>query len=208
MKTRIIFSAMLFLTCSTIFAQDTTNTRFKEYYLSFSNFSPLSTRLTYKWQVINRTFFKLGLIDLSYSARTSHTSQTNGSDPFPVSTKYYSVGFQLGVEFRHGLNKQFTFFHGPGLSASYYHNENKTMDPSQTGPNTIFSESYGAGLIYAIGFLLQVRPHFLFSAELNPSVNYTMGISSSSLNTAKSKFDHTNVNVSSNFVVLSVGYRL
>lgn len=50
------------------FAQeDSTKTKSKEYYLTFSNFSPLSIQLQFKKQLSKKTYFRLSLVNLSYN---------------------------------------------------------------------------------------------------------------------------------------------
>ena len=96
--------------------QDTLKKKTKEYYLSIADFSPLNIHIKYKKQIGKKTFFKIGLINMSGAFSNQ---QPNNSTSFPTKTSNLSGGLQIGIEFRKQLTDKFTFFHGPNINYVY-----------------------------------------------------------------------------------------
>ena len=175
MKSILALVTALLLTLSTFtsFAQDSTKSegKIREYVLTLSNIAPLNVGIRYKKQTREKTFFKVGLVNLNGSI--------SNMDPFlstyfPFKLYNFSVGFELGFEFRKSLNNSFTFFHGPNVTLATTQRFRKYKDPSASLNNmqTIY-QSNNLGLTYTLGILLHLKGHFFMSAEINPGVFYT-----------------------------------
>ncbi|MBI2720820.1 MAG: hypothetical protein HYX39_01465 [Bacteroidetes bacterium] len=170
MKKHIILLFIFGLSLST-FAQDSVKIRSKEYYLTLANFSPLTLQLKYKQQIGKKTYFKIGLVNLSASGN----SQENSSPIyFPTYNSAYSAGLEVGIEFRKQLTTKFQVYHGPNISFSYRHSSSRLTDPAiPRSQQKNISESYKGSLPYSLGILFNINSNILISAELNPNITYS-----------------------------------
>lgn len=190
------------------FAQeDSTKTKAKEYYLTFSNFSPLSIQLQFKKQLSKKTFFRLSLVNLSYNETFSGSADPN---QFPTNNTNYSGGIQLGLEFRKNLTKKFALFHGPNLRSVYNLSVTKILDPaisSEKQKNK--SEALQVGIPYTLGILFNITPNILLATEINPSINYNYNWFTNGQNSNKN-FGSGNINVGfdNRYALLSLVFRL
>lgn len=185
----VLFSLCLLFTAS---AQDSTSIKkIKEFHLAFSGFSNLSVQIKYKAQIKRKTFFKIGLINLSYSENSSNNPTV------PTKSRQYSGGVGIGLEFRSNLYKQFAFYHGPNVQAIYTGNE-VTQSPSGS---KFYNSSTTIMIPYTLGLLFNIKGPFYFSAEINPGITY-MTQNNFNGNTS------FNVGLGNQFGTLSLAYRL
>lgn len=166
-------AVLLTFSTFTSFAQDSTKSegKIREYSLALSNLSPLNVGIRYKKQLKDKTFFKIGLVNLNASV---NNWDPNLSTNFPYHIYNLSVGVEFGLEFRKSLTDNFTFFHGPNLNLSSASRFSKAKDPSAplTKLKTI-SQIYNVGVPYSLGILLHLKGHFYMSAEINPGLFFT-----------------------------------
>ena len=154
------------------FAQDSTKTtgKVKEYVVSLSSLSPMNIGLRYKQKLIANTFFKVGLINVN--AGNSRTVPEVSTSYANESTNF-SVGAELGLEFRKKLSDNFWLFHGPSLSYTYNINIYKTENPTiPEDQRKKASKGYTASIPYSIGILFRLTGPFLMSAEITPAISY------------------------------------
>jgi hypothetical protein len=166
---KYIWLVILTLSLTKATAQDTTQRRIQEVYLSATDFSPLQLQIKYKTQLHKKTFLKVGLIDLGYFNNYNSSASPNGSSSRNIN---YSAGVLLGLEFRNNLYKKFAFYHGPNLNLSvnsYVTRITAPFLPTQTRTTT----TYSAGIPYTLGVLFHLKSNFYLSAEINPGIQYT-----------------------------------
>lgn len=187
--------------------QDTIKKKTKEYYLSIAGFSPLNIQIKYKKQIGQKTFFKLGLVNISGAFSDL---QPNNSTAFPSKTSNLSGGLQIGIEFRKQLTDKFTFFHGPNLNYVYSISKTLYLNPAIPQREQInISERHTGSIPYTLGLLFNMSKHVLIAVEINPSINISQSNSkygnSQSLNPS-----YTNINFmfDNNYALLSIVYRL
>lgn len=205
-KTLILF----FITTNILYSQDSTHLkpeRTKEFYFTLTDFSPLSLGLSYKNQIGRNTFFKIGLVNLSFN----HQKRV-ANDPIQdvLSNTLYSGGVLFGFEFRKSLGKRFTLFHGPNISYSYSHLISRKDNSIILGINERnTAEAHTASIPYSIGFLFEITKHFLISTEVNPSINYTNTLYKYDPNSSMNyNIDGFNFSLSNRFFSVSFVYRL
>lgn len=188
---RIYLVLFIVTTLMRVHAQDTTSMKkIKEFYLELSGFSNISVQIKYKTQIGAKTFFKAGLIDLSF-----YQNEIKSGPPILTRSRQYSGGVELGIEFRTNLYKQFAFYHGPNVQFSYQGTETTTWFPEKsTG-----SSMYRAGIPYTLGLLFNLKNHFYFSAEINPGIFYSTGTNN---------FDSFGIGFNNRYGALSLAYRL
>lgn len=190
------------------FAQvDSTKTKTKEYYLTFSNFSPLSIQLQFKKQLSKKTYFRLSLVNLSYNEAFNGSADPN---LFPTNQINYSGGIQLGIEFRKPLAKKFALFHGPNLRSIYNLSVTKYLDPavpSEKQKNK--SETLQVGIPYTLGIMFNITPNILIATEINPSINYNYNWYTNGQNSFKN-YGSGNISVGfdNRYALLSLVFRL
>lgn len=167
----IILTILCINSISTM-GQDTTKTKkIKEYYFTLADISPLNVSIKYKRQLKNRTFLKIGLVNLSAH---SSTSFSNASNSYPTRLFGYSAGLESGLEFRKAITDKFTFFHGLNLSFTYETSTNIMDNPTlPTNERRTVIQAYKGGISYTLGLLFKLNNHFLFSAEINPALSFT-----------------------------------
>ena len=169
MKTTFNTITVIFLTFSTFCAwgQDTTKTeKIKEYYLTLTDISPINVSIKYKRHLKNRTFFKIGLVNISVDSRNYYP---NFPTSFPTHRLFFSSGLEFGLEFRKMITDKFTFYHGPNMSFTYQTSISKIDNPAL--PNSQrknITQTYNGGIPYTFGLLFNLNDHFFLSAELNP----------------------------------------
>lgn len=174
--------------------EENTGEKTKEFFLSFTNLSPVSISIAHKRQLKNNTYLKFGLIDMSLQTNSNFSKNSIRSS---IS---YSVGMEAGVEFRKEITENFTFYHGPSVSVTYGNNISR-IDTLALA--SVQSPSYTGAIPYALGMLVKLNDHFLVSAEINPGITITYRkFSSSSYNIS------TDFNFSNRFALLSFVYRL
>ncbi len=204
-KLIILFIICVFSLSS--FGQDSVNTRIKEYYLTLADFSPVTLQLKYKRQIAERTYLKLGLVNLS-----GNTSEQTSQDPnrFGSASYYYSGGLELGIEFRKKLTKQFLLFHGPNLSFSYQKNVIQTFNPAiPTNKQKNIWETYRFSIPYSFGILFNLNSNILIAAELNPNINYNQQIYKDGQNPyLGSVSENIGAGLDNRIVLLSIVYKL
>ena len=189
------------------FGQDSVKTRIKEYHLTLADFSPVTLQLKYKRQIGKKTYFKIGIVNLSAYGNSQKRLDQNS---FPTNNSSYSGGLELGIEFRKQLNKRFSVFHGPNLSFSYRKSISRTLDPKiPTSEQKNTSESYRGSIPYSLGVLISLSSNILVSAELNPNISYNYQDYKDGQNP---QGDNISENISIGFdnriVLLSIVYRL
>ena len=201
---------LIAFTISTISSsgQDTTKTKkIKEYYITLSGFSPLNISIKYKRQLRNRTFCKLGLVDLSFNTRSIFPGTPT---TFPTSSTRYSAGIEFGIEFRKSKTEKFTFYHGPNLSFVYNTNINQSDNPAlPIDQRTNTTQTYNGGIPYTLGFLFRLNDHFLLSTEINPGLFITFKETDNGSNSLENYSSNSaNFKFSNNNAFLSIVYRL
>lgn len=206
---KLIYIIFIFLSlCFNSFAQeDSTKTKTKEYYLTFSNFSPLSIQLQFKKQLSKKSYFRLSLVNLSYNETFSGSADPN---LFPTNQTNYSGGIQLGIEFRKNLTKKFAVFHGPNLRSIYNLGVTKYLDPAvPSDKQKNKSETLQVGIPYTLGILFNITPNILIAAEINPSINYNYNWYTNGQNSFKN-YGSGNINLGfdNRYALLSIVFRL
>jgi hypothetical protein len=177
--TRNTTLTLFVILASALYGQDTTTTtatsKIREYYLTVSDVSPVRINIKYKRQAGQKSFIKLGLINLS---AFKETRGQNSSATFPVSGINYSGGILFGIEFRKPIGSKFSLFHGPNLSYLYQKAVLWRLDPSlpvnQQRDNV---DSHTASIPYSLGLLFNITSNILLSAEINPAVSFFYEIS-------------------------------
>src|ERR1044072_1135172 len=119
---RILFTLLMTAIFFTLSAQyqDIIHSPYREVYLSTA-FSPFRFDLKYKKQVRPRTFFKIGLVNLSANIYGYNNNPATG---FPIRSANYSGGLEAGIEFRRPLARRLSFFNGPSLRVIYQYASN------------------------------------------------------------------------------------
>jgi hypothetical protein len=166
----------------------------KEFFLSFTDFSPLSISIAHKRQLKNNAYLRFGLVDMSLQ------TSSNFSKNSIRSSISYSVGMEAGVEFRKLVTENFTFYHGPSVSATYGNNISR-IDTLAIA--SVQSPSYTGAIPYSLGMLVKLNDHFLLAAEINPGITITYRKFSSSNYNISTDFSFSN-----RFALLSLAYRL
>ena len=192
---------------ATSFGQDSVKTKTKEFYLTLADFSPVNLQLKYKRQIGKKTYFKLGLVNLSAYANEQASQDPNR---FGSASSGYSGGVELGIEFRKQLTKKFSLFHGPNLSFSYQNSVNQTLDPAiPTNKQKNIMQTYRFAIPYSLGILFNLNSNILVAAELNPNINYNQQVYKDGQN-FYSNFVTQNIGVGldNRIVLLSIVYRL
>jgi hypothetical protein len=187
--------------------QDTIKKKTKEYYLSIADFSPLNIHIKYKKQIGKKTFFKIGLINLSGNFNKQQPANTS---VFPTSTSNLTAGLQIGLEFRKQLNEKFTFFHGLNLNYSYGISTLYILNPAipQREQKSSY-DTHTASIPYTLGLIFNMSKHVLISAEINPSVNFSRSSGSNSFNSnLKNINTAVNFGFDNRYGLLSIVYRL
>jgi hypothetical protein len=198
------------LSISTLFAmgQETPKpAKTKEYYLAVVDISPINFSIKYKRQIKNRTFFKIGLVDLSASDQTVSSSL---SSTYSTGTSLYSAGLECGIEFRKPISDKLSFFHGPSLSYKYRIDISKTDNPALPPDQRRFeSQTMTPGVVYSLGLLFRFNDHFLMSAEINPYVSYSFRtFNSGPYPQYNTKSNTANFGFSNRYGLLSIAYRI
>lgn len=172
-KIVIGFIVVVCLYSNSVFAQDSIRSPYKEIWVS-TNFSPLHFDLTYKKQTGERTFFKLGLVNLSANLSGSSASTPTN---FPVNTMSYSGGLEVGIEWRKPLAKRLTFFNGPSVMGFYQYNSVVNNNPALPNRRN-YTQLYSIAVPYSLGFLVSVYRNFLAAVEIDPAiaVNYNINM--------------------------------
>lgn len=204
-KILILFVLITNILCG----QDTTKTKVKakEYYLTFADFSPFTIHLKYKKQIRQKSYFKLGLINLSgsYNEQGQRNPLTS-----PMATTNYSGGLQIGLEFRKTLSNKFTLFHGPNVNYTYQKSIYRTLDPTiPTSQQKDIFETHTASIPYSLGILFNLTTNILISAEINPSINLVTNSSRKGQNSLSNTYSNSlNFSLDNRYGLISLVYRL
>jgi hypothetical protein len=204
-NTLILFVLLTNILCG----QDTTRTkaRTKEYYLTFADFSPFTIHLKYKKQISQKTFFKLGLINLSGSY--NEYGQNNPLTS-PVGHTNYSGGLQIGLEFRKVLSNKFTLFHGPNINYTYQKSIFRNIDPTiPASQQRDILETHTGSVPYSLGLLFNLSANILVSAEINPSINYVTNTAQKGQNPLANTYSNSiGFSLDNRYGLISLVYRL
>ncbi len=201
---------MTILTISTFCAwgQDTTMTeKIKEYYLTLADISPVNISIKYKRQLKNRTFLKIGLVNISASG---YSHNRNNPTSFNTSSFAFSAGLECGLEFRKTITKKFTFFHGPNISFTYNTSISQIDNPAlPASQRKTITQTYNGGIPYTLGLLFHLNDHILLTAEINPELFYSYRTldnkQNPQYNYIRSSID---LNFSNKYGLLSIAYRI
>lgn len=210
MKTVSRTITVIILTICTYYAlgQDTLKTvKSREYFLTLANISPINVSIKYKHQLRKRTFFKIGLVDISANISNTYASTSTSFANNRISS---SVGFECGLEFRKTMTDKFTFFHGPNTSFAYQTQISITQNPAlpQSQRKTI-SQTYAVGIPYTLGLLFHLSNHVLFSAEINPGLFINFWIYDDGQNPKNNyKFSSASFIFTNKIGLLSIAYRI
>ncbi len=177
-----------------VFSQEEKKPKTKEFFLSFTNLSPLNIGVKYKRQIKNNIFFKIGLIDLAFN------SNNYISKKYVRTNLSFSLGVEGGIEFRKKITEHFTFYHGPNINFAYGNNFTKI---DSIGLPSVKTPSLRGGVPYTFGMLIQLNEHFFLAAEVNPGIYITYN-----QYTSKSYNIGTSISANNKFAVLSFAYRL
>lgn len=165
----------IFFVTSVAFGQDSTAKKNRELYLTFANFSPLNIHLKYKHQIGQRTYFKIGLVNLS----ASHIEYIpNSPQNYKNSDAFYSGGAEIGIEFRKVLTERFSLFHGPNLRYDYRTDIRIVSNPFVSNQKNV-TEAHTGSIPYTVGVLFNLTPKLLLAVEVNPLISFTRLKSSS-----------------------------
>jgi hypothetical protein len=206
MRTKLTVMITFLIISTTVISQDSIKPKINEYYLGLAGFSPLSIQLKYKRQIKEKTFFKVGLIELF--ANTNSRAYSNSSQS---KTNYwrYSAGLEIGIEFRKLISNRFSLYHGPNINYSYSRDQSRVFSPilTQEQQKTSITRN-NFSLPYTLGILFNVTSNILISAEINPAISYAIvdlkNGQNPSVNTNES---YVNFNFSNRLGLLSIVYR-
>lgn len=186
-------------------AQDSIPMSAKEFYLSFSNFSPLNVSLRYKKQISEKRYLKIGLVSLMANMSSS-TNQSSSS--FPIKNENYSGGLELGIEFRKVLSRKFSMFHGPSLRGLYQYSMNKNLNPGvPQNQQKNDSHTINGGIVYSLGLLFHLNSNFYLAAEISPSVYLSYQNSVRDVAGSRSSYYNGGIGFDSRSVMISLVYR-
>lgn len=205
-NTAIVFILLnlIFITPGTK-AQDSIPIHGKEFYLSFSNFSPLNVSLRYKKQISEKRYLKLGLVSLMANMSRSNNQS---SSSFPVSSENYSGGLEVGIEFRRILSRKFSMFHGPSLRGLYQYAMNKNLNPSvPQNQQKNDSHTVNGGIVYSLGLLCHLNSNFYLAAEISPSVYLSYQQSGKDAVGNRSSYYNGGIGFDSRSAMISLVYR-
>lgn len=186
-------------------AQDSIPMRAKEFYLSFSNFSPVNVSLRYKKQISEKRYLKLGLVSLMANM---NRSSNQSSSSFPVNNENYSGGLEFGVEFRKVLSRKFSMFHGPSLRGLYQYSMNENLNPSvPQNQQRNDSHTINGGLVYSLGLLFHLNSNFYLAAEISPSIYLSYQNSGKDAAGNRSSYYNGGIGFDSRSAMISLVYR-
>ncbi|MGZ4033940.1 MAG: hypothetical protein ACXVDZ_09615 [Bacteroidia bacterium] len=204
-KSYVFFIVLLSLSKTFVAQQDNLHEKKSvECLLSVSSFQPITTSISYKRQIKNQTFFKIGLIDLNFSNNDNKYVNTLAEN----TSLTINGGLLAGIEFRKSLNDVFTLFHGPGLGCSYLYAKSITTQTNTNEPYVI-TNKITPEAVYSVGIMAKLSEHFYFAAELNPSVSYSFSyidFKHSPVNNYKSTA--TNINFGNKNATLALVYKI
>ena len=197
----IFISLFLFgLLSSGLFAQESSNGKTRELYLSgnlltFDNFG-----LQYKSETKKGNYFRVGMTSL-----VSHFLKSNPASPtlYNHTSTNLSGGFDIGLEKRKQVTERLTAFYGINLTASTDFQRSKYDDPTLPA-NLRFTDDFNIspGLGFNSGFILNVLNNFSISAEIMPRLLMIFNSNQNVIGTNKVK--DTNMGGSFNFNSSSV----
>lgn len=148
--------------------------RLQEVYLTIEDYNPLNVAFKYKKQVGHFSYIKLGLLNLSCNIQSRNPKVPIA---FKSLTLYYTVGAEVGIEFRRTITNRCTFYNGPNIGftykANWYHTYNPNVPVKER--KKIKGESYFAEVPYTFGLLFHLKEHFFISAEWNPEISVSWG---------------------------------
>ncbi len=195
---------LIFITHDTK-AQDSIPIHAREFYLSFSDFSPLNVSLRYKKQISEKRYLKLGLVSLMANMRRSNYQS---SSSFPVSNENYSAGLEVGVEFRRVLSRKFSMFHGPSLRGLYQYTIDKNFNPA-VPQNQQKNDSHiiNGGIVYSLGLLFHLNSNFYLAAEISPSGYLSYQNSGKDTAGNRSSYYNAGIGFDSRSAMISLVYR-
>ncbi|PBQ33608.1 hypothetical protein CNR22_18105 [Sphingobacteriaceae bacterium] len=181
---------------------DTLGPMRKEFYLSFATSSPLSITLKYKKQIAPKTYFKIGLVNLS----GAYSESGSGSGTFPISNLFYSGGVEIGFERRRKVTTKLSFFHGPAVRLTADFNQRRNLNPAiPQDQQKSTSTNYTGAIPYSLGLLFQVYANFHAAVEINPSVYATYQTGTNSAQNYKGFT--TGIGFDNRFALFSLVYR-
>lgn len=111
------------------------------------------------------TLFRLSLHSLSGSSSTFKTSSN-----YESKSNSQGLGFNFGFEKRKLVSDNVNIYFGSDILTTYQRHISKTGSPSQT--NTDLSFSPGLGLL--LGFNFKISNKINISAEIMPSISYSV----------------------------------
>ena len=202
------YIALLLFTFSTFYAysQDSTKVKKKsEYFLTVSDFSPLSLALKYKKQIKNLRYFKLGIINLN--ASQSHYKPSSSST-FPFTRANYSAGIEFGFEFRKNISGFLTFYHGINLNCTYIYNVEKIENPAlPISERKSHYYTLSPGISYSLGLMGKITNNVLIAFDINPGVIFRYSENNYSDPYNSSVNTSVDFNLENDFVQLSLVFR-
>lgn len=203
LETITVTSLSLMTICA--LGQDTVKTgKLTEYFLTFN--SPINISMTFKRQLKNNTFIKIGLIN---NSANSYSTYPNTITSFFGSSLSFSSGLNFGFEFRRIITDKFAFFHGPNASFTYQANIFKIDNPAlpEKKRKTI-TQIYNFGIPYTLGLVYQLSSHFFISAEMNPELFLSYGTLDDRPNPENNyKYMSGAINYRNNIGIVSIVYR-
>ncbi len=204
---KTVLLAVFTLNSLFIFGQDNTDKKIKEVFVAFNDFSPFNVSVTYKRQVKNMTFFKIGLVNLS--AHGSSTTPVSTSY-FPTSTYNFVAGLECGIEFRNSLTEKLSIFHGPNLrfvhETSIFKVDNPAIAERQ---RKNIAQRSTVGIPYTMGLLYNLNERILFSAEINPGLFFAYDTVKHGLSDQDDRNRYSmDFMLSNKFGLLSIAFRI
>jgi hypothetical protein len=147
------------------------------------------------------TLFRVSLLSLGGSS-SKYLSASN----IESTDNSQGLGFNFGFEKRKLVSDNLNFYYGSDLLTSYQRHISKNGSPTQT--NKGFSFSPGLGLL--LGFNFKISSKINISAEVMPSISYSIYKSSSEFNgttnkTSSTRFDY---GLGTNGVNLTLSFNL
>ena len=147
------------------------------------------------------TLFRVSLLSLGGSS-----SKYKSASNIESTENSQGLGFNFGFEKRKLVSDNLNIYYGSDLLTSYQRHISKNGSPTQT--NKGFSFSPGLGLL--LGFNFKISSKINISAEVMPSISYSIYKSSSEFNgttnkTSSTRFDY---GLGTNGVNLTLSFNL
>ena len=159
-----------------ILAQESTNDRQKELYLSGNILTFNDFGIQYKSQLKNGNFLRIGVTDLSANLSRQNPYQSNLTF-LPNTRTDFNGTFEIGLEKRANITDRLSAFYGINLVTGFGLHRLKTEDPTLPEDlrhlNTV---NFSSGFGFNSGFIYKISNEFSAAAEISPRLLYSHNV--------------------------------